>query len=426
MKSLVLVLLIGLISLFSCTDKSDIETSQGYEIEEKFISKKPFTKILTKHISSIKDFEITHPGVNFDSIKHTYPPDKLEIKIDKFDFEISIIPKITTFTYDPSLARDTQFKPRTSMREELLSLIDFDYGKYKAMVFQNPGNKQDIKGFIHIPMIWAEQIKLSNNIHDINMSIYDQQYTNIQVAVINLVEAVNKYTDIQAKMDNHLFLSSSKLSKTPFVYITTNKAFELTQTEKENFGNYLENGGFAILDNPEPWYECSAAEASLRQMLKDILGKDARFQPIPNDHDLYHCYFDFDGGPPQGSENLSFDRSGMVITTTTGVCGERARNAAMSKPVHYLEGIYIGDRLAAIYSDKGYTSKWQQRVLIPEEIIPPSHLSEEDKKKHIETVVSWYPNNLPQLKMGVNMIVYALTQPKGITQDLMEKFSSIQ
>ena len=174
-------------------------------------------------------------------------------------------------------------------------MTDLDTGQFKAMVIQDPNNKQSIKGFVYIATAWGAQLRPPDN---------------LKRSVINLVEAVNRYTNINAKTDTHLFLDSRKIFETPFVYITTDQAFELTEIERKAFGTYLKNGGFAVIDNGTPQYEFGAAEASLRQSLRDALGNDAKFQPVPNDHPLYHCFFDFDG-PPQGAEN-----DGMVSTDT--------------------------------------------------------------------------------------------------------------
>jgi len=99
-------------------------------------------------------------------------------------------------------------------------------------------------------------------------------------------------------------------------------------------------------------------------MLTDALGSDAVLRPIPNDHPLYHCFFDFNGPP-------------------TGKTGESAAKRFMGK--RYLEGIWIGDRLAAIYSDYGYGYRW----ITPEE-------------------------SGPQVKFGVNIAVYVLLQENGM------------
>ena len=72
-----------------------------------------------------------------------------------------------------------------------------------------------------------------------------------------------------------------------------------------------------------------------------------------------------------------------------------AKNTTLSKPVLYLEGITIDNRIVAIYSDKGYAYKWKN-----------------------------FSNNVPQLKIGVNMIVFALTQEGSIAQQKMDFFST--
>ena len=75
----------------------------------------------------------------------------------------------------------------------------------------------------------------------------------------------------------------------------------------------------------------------------------------------------------------------------------RALNMQMTKQVLYLEGIWLDERLVAIYSDKGYALKWKD-----------------------------YTNNEPQLRMGVNFVVFALTQQGGIAQRKMDFFSAAQ
>ncbi|MFC1650117.1 DUF4159 domain-containing protein, partial [Candidatus Latescibacterota bacterium] len=208
-------------------------------------------------------------------------------------------------------------------------------------------------------------------------------------AVIHLSDAVNRYTNIRSKVDKHLFVDSRRIFDTPFVFLCADQQFQLTAAEAKNFGEYLRSGGFAVLDNGIPTYEFGAAEASLRQMLIDSLGSDAKFLPIQNSHPLYHCFEDFDDGPPQGSEvhtSRVKEYAGMTY---------QFQSESMSKPVLYLEGIWLEDRLVAIYSDKGYAQKWKDTY-----------------------------NNEPQLRMGVNMVVFALTQEGSIAQQKMDFFSS--
>lgn len=241
-----------------------------------------------------------------------------------------------------------------------------DDGSDKAMVIIDPADKHNIKGYVHIAFAWGDQLSPPKN---------------LLRGIINLKEAVIRWTDIDTVIDNHLYLGQSRLMKMPFVYVTTDKAFQLSGTERKNVKTYLENGGFMVLENATPRYEASQAGASLKQMLRDALGSNIRFRPIRNSHPLYHCYFDFDDGPPIGSE------IGTVNLAESSPTSRAPATTVMSKRVLYLEGVWIGDRLVAVYSDKGYIVRWNDNL-----------------------------NNEPQLRMGVNMVIFALTQSGGIVQ----------
>ncbi len=268
---------------------------------------------------------------------------------------------VVTESIDIEMTAAREPEKQISMKEEMISLDDLDTGQYKAMIIQDPSDKQSVKGFIYIATLWG--------------SLFEPGYKR---AIIHLQDSVNRYTNINAKVDQHLFIDSSRIFDTPFVYLCLDDQAELTEIEARNFGAYLRQGGFAVFDNGNPREEFSDAEASLRQFLKDALGADAKFLPIPNTHPLYHSFFDFDDGPPQGYE--------------VGGSGN-----SMSKQVLFLEGITIEGRLVAIYSDKGYGIKWNDDT-----------------------------NNEPQLKIGVNFVVFALTQEGSIAQQKMDFFSAVQ
>ena len=221
----------------------------------------------------------------------------------------------------------------------------------KSSAFDDPAMKKDIRGNLDIAFAWGQRLSPP------------RQYLR---ALINLKDAMHRWTEINTRLVEHLRLDSDKLMNMPFVYVTTERAFELTAQERSNVKKYLLSGGFMVLDNAIPQQERSQSEAALRKMMRDVLGSGARFEPIPRNHGIYHSYFDFDDGPPQGAE--------------VGLLGSR-----MSKPVRYLEGIWLSNRLVAVFSNKGYVVKWNDMT-----------------------------NNEPQLKMGVNMVVFALTQPGGI------------
>ncbi len=183
----------------------------------------------------------------------------------------------------------------------------------------------------------------------------------------------------------------------PFVHFSAYCPFELTSSELRNFARYLKSGGFAFLDNATPEYENNPAEACLRKMVRDALGSRARFEPLPVNHPLYHCWFDFNDGPPQGC--------GIEMQTTSAPVGAGyyAHSLTMQKPVFYLEGVYLDGELVAVYSNKGYSVKWSQQ---------PSY----------SYWGAYSSDNTPQLRMGVNLVVYALTREGGMNRRNMEEF----
>ena len=139
------------------------------------------------------------------------------------------------------------------------------------------------------------------------------------------------------------------------------------------------DGDYISVPDSDDW-DFGPGEASLRKMLKQALGKRARFRNLSNEHPIYHSFFDFDGPPPGEEVDVNYDPSANLY----------AHNSTLhyrSKPAHFLEGIFLGDRLVAVYSDKAYGKYWEREY-----------------------------ENEPQLKMGVNMVVFALTQQGSIAQ----------
>ena len=160
----------------------------------------------------------------------------------------------------------------------------------------------------------------------------------------------------------------------PFIYVGYDGRFDLTEAEQNNLRKYLENGGFLVLENLEPVMSQKLAVSPFKSAFQSITGPHGYIQPLSNDHQIYHCFFDFPDGPPQGQ-----------LTRTTVPGRQDIENIDDPHSPKYLEGIFIHSRLVAVCSTKRYVEKWKDNE-----------------------------NNEPQLKMGVNMIVFALTQEDGI------------
>ena len=256
-----------------------------------------------------------------------------------------------------AIASGKEPEKRISMQEEFLDLEALDIGRYKGLVIQDPTDKQNITGFVYLALVWGNDFRPAT-----------------QRAIFELVEAINDFTQIRAKVDDHLFLDSREIFRSPFIYITVDEAFEATEREVDNLSDYLRAGGFALVENARPDIEYSQAEASLRELLRASLGRDARFRVLGNDHPLYHSFFDFEDGPPpqRSQDNIDYFKD-------------------FRPEAPYLEAIYLGDRVAVVFSNKAYGSAWEKEF-----------------------------RNEPQLQIGVNMVVFALTQQGSIAQQQID------
>lgn len=262
-----------------------------------------------------------------------------------------------------SIATSKEPEKRISMEEELLDLEALDTGKYRGLVIQDPRNKKNIKGFVYLARLRGNTL-----------------YPAVPGALPQLVRFINENSGIRAKVAEDVYLDSKELFRCPFVYLTAREPFEATRKEVENLREYLKSGGFVFVDNVYPKEEYSPSEASLRKLIRDALGREARFEMIPNDHPLYHCFYDFDG-PPVGAEVEAEVYMGGRLEVV--------------KLVRHLEGIFLDGRLAVVFSDKGYGIKWERGI-----------------------------DNEVQLRMGMNLVVYALTQEGSIAQKQIEFYTA--
>ncbi len=264
---------------------------------------------------------------------------------------------------------------RISMQEEFLDLSALDTGKYRGMVIQDPNDRTNIRGFVYLALAWGNDLQ-----------------PDAPRSVSKLAEGINTYTGIQAKVADHMFLDSPELFKTPFVYITDQDGFELTDKEIESLGQYMRSGGFVFADNDRPDLNFGPAEASLRSMFGQALGREGKLTRIQNSHAIYHSFFDLDG-PPVGGEYLSVRGNPDIFYLNSN---ESTDVYYQPDEVGFLEGVFVDGRLVAVYSDMGYGSIWQDEF-----------------------------ENEPQLRMGVNLVVFALTQEGSIAQQQIDFYTEL-
>ena len=180
----------------------------------------------------------------------------------------------------------------------------------------------------------------------------------------NVLNSLVEYTTLPVDTQERIItLASEDIFKSPFCYISGHKLVEFTQKEQANFKKYIENGGFVFADDCNHDIDGLFAKSFERQMA-EIFGADA-LQKLPNDHDIYKSFFEFEDGPPTTSQELNGWGDDLVHD--------------------YLKAIIINGRIGVLYSNKDYGCEWDYDF----------------RNKR------WY--KIDNTKFAVNIVMYALT-----------------
>ncbi len=251
-----------------------------------------------------------------------------------------------------------------SLRQELLNVQDLDFGRYQAILIQDPDNKRAIRGFFNMSVI--------------DYDLADKNADRFPTAVEELMRYMRDNTQINARIEGTtLRLSDASIFKQPFLYMTGNSAiFQFSDTEKQNMGEYMKEGGFLYAEEirkadsegslvgKNAGVEGTIFDRQFKDLMRDpqVLGTDgSRWQRVTKDHPLFYSFYEFADGPPKGG--------------------------APGGNVFDLEMLEIRGRVAVVFSDLNISWYWGD---------PQADARERG------------------LQFGVNLIVFALTQPGGI------------
>lgn len=152
----------------------------------------------------------------------------------------------------------------------------------------------------------------------------------------NVLNSLIEYTSLRVDIKEHIIpLSDPQMLTSPFCYLAGHRLVQFSHQEKQNFKQYIENGGFIFVDDCNHDIDGMFARTFESQM-SEMFGDNA-LKKIPNDHDIYSSFFKFDG-PPRTSIELNGWGDDLVH--------------------NYLKAIEINGRIAVLYSNKDYGCEW--------------------------------------------------------------------
>ena len=180
----------------------------------------------------------------------------------------------------------------------------------------------------------------------------------------NLLNSLIEYSTLT--VDPHekiISLSDPAMMHAPFCYLSGHKLVEFTRREEQNFIRYVNNGGFVFVDDCNHDIDGLFARSFEKQMEKSF-GENS-LKKIPNNHEIYSCFFTFKDGPPTTSFELNGWGDDLVHD--------------------YLKAIEINGRIGVLYSNKDYGCEWDYDFR---------------NKRWLK---------IDNTRFGVNIIMYALT-----------------
>ena len=125
---------------------------------------------------------------------------------------------------------------------------------------------------------------------------------------------------------------------------------------------YVERGGFMVVD--DHGHDINGQfHRTATEEIERLFGKMTR---LPNDHELYRCFFEFENGPPNTSHELNGYGDDLLHP--------------------YLDAVVVDGRVGLVYSSKDYSSEWSFHA---------------ETKRFMQS---------DPTRFGVNLIVYALTR----------------
>ena len=119
---------------------------------------------------------------------------------------------------------------------------------------------------------------------------YKNWYTDYPDAEHHLISGLKRLTNLNiSDHERAVAINDPDLFRYPFVYTSEPEQMVLTEDDAAIMREYLDRGGFWILDDFWGTFEWQAMERQLRKIIPNV-----EFKDIPRDHTIFHQFYDID------------------------------------------------------------------------------------------------------------------------------------
>ncbi len=310
--------------------------------------------------------------------------------LDSLVRPVTVVSQAASFerpALEPMIESGTVVAAKAGVRQmdlslEMVDVSALDTGRDRAFVIQDPEDKRGIRGFFHIARTYVRSASGS----------YRGGRAKYPMSLPHLSEAVNEFTQIHVDVADDVALDDARLFEVPWVLFASPKVFDVTQVELRHLGQYLASGGFVFASDLLQFTDALFEDALETQGLRR--SRHWNRVVLPNDHSVYHAFFDFNG-PPGGNIPGETNKSvyGFVKRGSSGSVRGGVRGTLF--PVNYF--VRDDGHVMAILEAKGYAKFWTRY----------SH----------DSGWNFRPMDFRDaLTFGVNTVVFALTQEGSLAQ----------
>jgi hypothetical protein len=117
---------------------------------------------------------------------------------------------------------------------------------------------------------------------------YGAWTTDAPKADLTFIAGIKRLTNLNVReRELYLPLTSKEIFKYPFLYAVEVGYMELSQEEADVLREYLQRGGFLVVDDFHGTYEWANFEEQIRKVFPAC-----KIEEIPLSHPVFHCFFD--------------------------------------------------------------------------------------------------------------------------------------